>query len=420
LRHNTDQEETRMLRPAIASLRVAAAAAASLALGLASPAFAQRISDDVVRIGVLTDLSGIYSDNTGPGSVLAAQMAVADFGGKVLGKPIEVVSADHQNKPDIGAGKAREWFDRERVDVITDLVNAAVTLSVMRIAKEKDRVVLVTGTGSTRVTNEECNDRTVQWGFDTYALARAPIKSIIDSGGDTWYFITADYSFGHSVETGASAQIRELGGKVVGSTRHPFPGSDFAAVLLQAQGSGAKVIGLANAGSDLRNTLKQAHEFRITDKQRIVAMLMTDNDVHGIGLTDAQGLFFGTPFYWDRDDQTRAFSKRFFERLKKMPNFAQASTYSAVTHYLQAVKKAGTDEAGAVMKAMRETPVNDMYARGKRIRADGQLITDMYMVQVKTPAESKYPWDYYHIVRTVPGSEAFLPLSQSKCPLVKQ
>jgi branched-chain amino acid transport system substrate-binding protein len=381
----------------------------------------QKVSDGVVKLGVLTDLSGLYSDLSGSGAVLATQMAIDDF--KAQAKPnfkVEMISADHQNKGDISANKAREWFDTAQVDVIVDLVTTSTALAVMKVANEKKRVTLVSGAASTPITNEECNDTNVHWTYDTYSLANGTGRAVVKQGGDSWYFLTADYKFGHSLEGDTSKVVKESGGKVLGAVRHPFPGTDFSSFLLQAQSSGAKVIGLANAGTDTTNSIKQAAEFGITPKQTLAGLLVFISDVHALGLKATQGMYLTTGFYWDLNDETRAWSKRFFEKHKRMPTMVQAGDYSAVMHYLKAVQAAGTDDAAAVMKKMKETPVKDFFAKNGKIREDGRMVHDMYLAQVKKPEESKYPWDYYHIRQTIPGDQAFLPLSESKCPLVKK
>ena len=393
---------------------------AAIATPSAAWAQADKISDGVVKIGVLADLSGIYSDLGGAGSVLAARMAVEDFGGKVLGATIEIVSGDSQIKPDIASATARRWFDKEHVDAITDITGSAVGLAIAKIAKEANRIALATTSATSRLTNEDCTDRTVLWTYSSYSLVNGMARKLTQSGGDTWFFITADYAAGHALEKDASEAVKAAGGKVLGTVRHPFPGSDFASYLLQAQASGAKVIGLANAGGDLTATIKQAAEFGIYPKQRLASTIMYLTDIHSLGLKATQGMVFSNAFYWDLNDGTRAWSKRFFERHKRMPTQAQAGTYSAVTHYLKAIQAAGTDEAGAVIAKMKSLPVNDFFAQNARLREDGQMIHDMYLMQVKTPSESKYPWDYLKLLAVIPGEQAFLPASQSVCPLLKK
>ncbi|HRP24523.1 MAG TPA: ABC transporter substrate-binding protein [Thauera sp.] len=403
---------------AMKKLTTLACAAAFATLSGAAQA---QISGGTVKIGVLTDMSGTYSDLAGAGAVLATQMAIEDFIAEA--KPdfkVEMVSADHQNKADIASNKAREWFEREGVDTATELVTTSTALAVMKIAKEMNRVALMSGPASTPITNEQCNDVTVHYTYDTYALANGTAKAVTQQGGDTWFFLTADYAFGQALEKDSSAVVTANGGKVLGSVRHPFPASDFSSFLLQAQASGAKIIGLANAGADTTNAIKQAAEFGVTPKQSLAGLLMFISDVHSLGLNNTQGMYLTTGFYWDFDDDTRAWSKRFFDKQKRMPTMVQAGQYSSVLHYLRAVKAAGTDEAGKVMAQMKATPINDFFAKNGRIREDGRMVHDMYLAQVKSPDESKYPWDYYHIRQTIPAEEAFQPLSESRCPLVKK
>jgi branched-chain amino acid transport system substrate-binding protein len=400
------------------------ASAIAAAVLAAQPMLAQSattVSDGVVKLGVLTDMSGTYSDLAGPGTVEATKMAVEDFIANE--KPdfkIEVISADHQNKADISANKAREWIDTAQVDVIVDLVTTSTALAVMKVANEKNRISLISGAASTPITNEQCNDTTVHWTYDTYSLPVGTAKAVVKQGGKTWYFLTADYAFGHSLEKNTADVVTQSGGKVLGSVRHPFPGSDFSSFLLSAQASGAQVIGLANAGNDTINAIKQAREFGITPKQSLAGLLMFISDVHSLGLEATAGMYLTTGFYWDFNDETRAWSKRYFDRIKRMPTMVQAGNYSSVYHYLKAIKSAGTDEAKAVMVKMRETPVNDFFAKNGKVRIDGRMVHDMYLAQVKQPSESKYPWDYYHIRQVIPGDEAYMPLADSKCSLVKK
>jgi len=389
----------------------------------AKGAGAIKLSDGKVKIGVLTDLSGLYSDLSGAGAVLAVKMAIEDFQAMEKGRsfPIELVSADHQNKGDVASNKAREWFERDQVDMITDLVTTSTALAVMPVAKEKNRITIVNGAASTPITSsKQCTDTNVHYTYDTYALANGTGKAVVKQGGDTWFFLTADYAFGHSLEKDTSAVVIANGGKVLGSVRHPFPGTDFSSFLLKAQASGAKVIGLANAGTDTTNAIKQAAEFGITPKQSLAGLLMFITDVHSLGLKATQGMYLTEGFYWDFNDETRAWSKRFFERHKRMPTMAQAGDYSSTMHYLKAVKAAGTDEAQAVMKKMKDTPINDFFAKNGRIRADGRHVHDFYLLQVKKPEESKYPWDYYHVRQVIPANDAVMPVAQSECPLLKK
>ncbi len=386
-----------------------------------APTVSQQISDGVVRLGFLLDMSGPYADVTGPGSAAAARMAVEDFGGTVLGAPVEVVVADHQNTPDIAATTARAWFDTGGVDAILDVAASATALAAADIARAKNKVIVFNGPGAVRLTNEACSPVSVHWAYDTYALANSTAQATVKAGGDSWFFVTADYAFGQDLERDASAVVKAQGGSVRGSVRVPLNTADFSSFLLQAQGSGAKVVGLANAGADTTNAIKQAAEFGLTQGgQKLAGLLVYISDVHSLGLKATQGMLLTEGFYWDLDDETRAWSKRYFERVGKMPNMSQAGVYSTVMHYLKAVRKAGTDETGPVMQAMRDTPVDDFYARGGRIREDGRMVHDMYLFEVKKPEESKGPWDLYRLVATVPGDKAFQPLAASRCPLVKK
>jgi len=396
------------------------AQAAALSALLATSAQAQ-VSDGMVKIGVLTDLSGTYSDLAGAGAVLATRMAIEDF--VAAEKPsfkVELVSADHQNKGDIAANKAREWFEKDKVDVATELVTTSVALAVQKIAKDKNKIALMSGPGSTAITNENCNDVSVHWTYDTYALANGTAKAVTQAGGKKWFFLTADYAFGHALEKDASDVVKANGGQVVGTVRHPFPGTDFSSYLLKAQSSGAQVIGLANAGGDTVNAIKQAAEFGITPKQSLAGLLMFITDVHALGLKTAQSMFLTEGFYWNLNDETRAWSKRFFAQHKRMPTMVQAGQYSSVMHYLKAVKAINSDDTAKVMAQMKKTPVNDFFARNGKIRDDGRMVHDMYLLQVKKPAESTSPWDYYHVKATIPAVEAFQPLSASRCALIKK
>ncbi|MHA7602445.1 ABC transporter substrate-binding protein [Alicycliphilus sp. T452] len=402
---------------------LAATAAMSLGLALGAPVHASGISDGVVRIGLLLDMAGPYSDIGGAGSVLAARMAVEDFGGTVLGKPIEVIYADHQNKPDIASTKAREWFDTQKVDAITDVASSATSIAAVNVGRAKNKPVLISAAagGTSRLTNEDCSPISVHWTYNTQTLANVTARAVTKAGGDSWFFITADYTFGHSLEKDTADLVKAAGGQVLGSVRHPLNASDFSSFIMQAQNSKAKVIGLANAGADTISTIKAANDFGLVQSGKSLAgLLMYISDVHALGLRLTQGMMMTEGFYWDLNDETRAWSKRFFERHKRMPTSAQAGEYSAVTHYLKAVKAAGTDETGAVMAKMRELPVNDVFVRGGTIRPDGAMVHPMYLAQVKKPSESRYPWDYLAIKAVVPQEEAFQPLSNSRCPLVKR
>jgi branched-chain amino acid transport system substrate-binding protein len=386
-----------------------------------APAATAQVSDNVVRIGVINDATGPYADLAGPGSILAVRMAVEDFGRTVNGQPIEVISANHQNKTDIGAGIAREWFDTGKVDIIVDITNSSVALAVQQLAREKNRIVIVAAVGTVDFTGKSCAPTTMSWLYDSSALAKSSLGAAVKGGLDTWYFIAVDYAFGHSMQADATRVVAAAGGKVLGSVRHPLNTSDFSSYLLQAQASGAKAVLFANGGSDLIGGLKQAKEFGLAARgQKLVTPLMFLTDVHSLGLETAQGLRFATAFYWDRNDETRQWAQRFFARHKAMPTMVQASMYSAVRHYLAAVRDAKTDEAQAVVAKMRATPVNDFYVKGGQIRADGRLVHDMYLAEVKKPQESKSPYDYYTIVRTIPGIEAFSPAEEGGCPLAQK
>ncbi|HEY8564093.1 MAG TPA: ABC transporter substrate-binding protein [Beijerinckiaceae bacterium] len=394
--------------------------AAVAALAVASPALAQSFSGDTVRIGVLTDLSGVYADFGGQGAVEAARMAVQDFGGKVQGKTIEVISADHQNKADVAASKAREWYDTQGVDLITESLNSSVALAVSKVATEKKRMQIVTGAATSRLSNEDCGPYTVHYVYDTFALAQGTGAAVVKAGGDSWFFLTADYAFGHSLEKDTGDVVRNAGGKVLGAVRHPLSATDFSSFLLQAQSSGAKVVGLANAGQDTVNSIKAAYDFGLTKKQQLAGLLTLVTDVHGLGIEQAAGLYTTEAWYWDQTEETRAFGKRFFDKMKKYPNSNQAGVYSAVTNYLKAVDAAKTDDSDAVSKQLKSMTINDMFVKNGKIREDGLHVHDMFLFQVKQKAESKYPWDYYRQVAQIPGSEAFQPIEKTRCPLVKK
>ena len=377
-------------------------------------------ADEPLRIGVLTDDGGPFSTLSGEGSVEAARMAVEDFGGKVLGRTVEVIDADHQNKPDVGLGIARRWFENEHVAVIVALANSAIALGVQELARREGRISLTSTSGSADLTGKACSPLGAQWTWDTYAVAVAPVRALIAEGYDSWFFITADFAFGAAMQRDAERAIRDAGGKVLGSVKHPLNTSDFASYLLQAQASGAKVVAFANGGSDTISAVKQAAEFGLTSKgAKLAAFALNITDIHSLGLATAQGIVFVEGFYWDRDDATRAWSRRFFARRQAMPSQMQAGVYSAVASYLKAVQAAGTDDSAKVMAQLRAVPVNDFFTTSGRVRVDGRMTHDMYLVQVKTPAESTGDWDYYKILRTIPGDQAFRPLADSECPLVK-
>jgi len=396
-------------------------AISSVAALLVTTSFAgAQVSDDVVKIGVLTDMTGLYSDLSGPGSVAAAQMAVEDFGGKVLGKRIEVVAADHQNKPDVGASIARRWFDLEQVDAIADVPTSSVAFAVQEIARQKNRALLISSSGSSDLTGKACSPFSVHWTYDTYALSHAVGNALLKRGADTWFFLTADYAFGLALEKDARAVVEAGGGKVLGSVRHPQDTSDFSSFLLQAQRSKAKIVALANAGGDTVNSIKQAQEFGITPKQQIVGLLTYISDVHSLGLQNAQGLLLASAFYWDMNEETRAWAKRFIARVNKVPTMANAGVYGAVLHYLKAIEAAKTDQASVVVSTMKKIPVNDFFTKNGSVREDGRVMRNLYLFQVKTPGESKYKYDYYKLLDTIPAEKAFRPLSEGNCPLVKK
>jgi branched-chain amino acid transport system substrate-binding protein len=401
-----------------------AAALCALSVGLgAGAANAQQVSDDVVKIGVLNDQSGLYADLAGQGSVNAARMAVEDFGGTVAGKKIEVIFADHQNKPDVASSIANQWIDQDKVDVIMDVPTSSVALAVQEITKNKNRVHLNSGAASSDLTGKACSPTGIHYTYDTYALANGTGTTTVKEGGDSWYFITADYAFGHALEKDTGDAVKAAGGKVVGAVRTPFPGTtDFSSFLLQAQGSGAKVVGLANAGGDTINSIKQAGEFGlVAGGQKLAGLLVFLSDVHSLGLKTAQGLTITTGFYWDLNDETRAFAKKYAARNgDKMPTMVQAGIYSGTMHYLKAIEAAKTDEAKAVVAKMKELPVNDFFAKNGKIREDGRHVHTMYLVQVKKPEESKGPYDYYKVLREIPGDQAFRPMeAKFGCSLVK-
>jgi branched-chain amino acid transport system substrate-binding protein len=399
---------------------LAGVAAALIALG-ASSAMAQNQNRGPLKIGGILDMSSLYADITGAGSLEAAKMAAEDFGGEVLGRKIEVIAADHLNKADLAANIARDMIDNQGVEMIYDVAASATALAALEVTKARNKITMFNGPGSIRLSNEACGALTVHYVFDTYAQANVTGLAAVKSGLDTWFFLTADYAFGQDLERDTTNVVLKTGGKVLGSVRHPLNSSDFSSFLLQAQASKARVIGLANAGGDTVNAIKQAAEFGIMKGgQKVSPLLAFVTDIESIGLDTAQGLLVAEAFYWDMNDETRAFSKRFMERIKRPPSSVQAGVYSSVTHYLQAVKAAGTTDSAAVMKVMKDTPINDFFAKGGRIREDGRMVHDMYLFEVKQPSESKGRWDVYKLLATVPGDQAFQTLEQSRCPLVKK
>ncbi len=397
---------------------LAIAATAACAMGMALPAQAQ-ISGDTIKIGLITDMSGVYSDIDGAGGAEAVKMAIADLGGMVNGKKVEFIVADHQNKADIAASKAREWFDQQGVDMLIGGTNSGANLAMAKVAAEKKKVFISVGAASARLTNEECTPYTVHYAYDTVALARGTGGAIVKQGGKTWFFLTADYAFGASLEKDTTDVVKTAGGTVVGSVKHPLSASDFSSFLLQAQSSKAQILGLANAGGDTINTIKAANEFGITKTMKLAGLLMFINDVHTLGLNATQGMYLTDGWYWDLNPDTRAWAKRYFAKMKKEPSMLQAADYSAATVYLSAVKAVGTDDADKVMAQLKKTKINDMFAKGGEIRPDGRMVHDMYLMEVKKPSESKYPWDYFKVVQTIPGAQAYSTKAETKCALWK-
>lgn len=400
------------------SLIAVAAGVALMAAGQ-HPASAQ-VSDNVVRIGILNDMSGPYVDLAGPGSVLAARMAAEDFGGKVLGAPIEIISADHQNKPDVGSVIVRKWFDQDKVDAVADVPTSSVAMAVQDISRQAKKIFLISGAATASLSGKDCSPYSIQTSDDTTALSAGTARAVTKSGANTWYFITADYLFGHAMEAEGTKVVKAEGGRVLGSVRHPQNVADFSSYIVAAQGSGAKAVGLANAGNDTINAIKQAVEFGLTEKgQKLVGLILFISEIHAMGLDNAHGLVLTEGFYWDADEASREFSQRFFKRFGKMPTRQQATTYATVLHYLRAIEAAKTDNSDAVMAQMKQMPMKYFGQEG-RIREDGRFIHDLGLYEVKTKAESKYPWDYYKRIAVIPGDEAFTPLAESQCPLVKK
>ncbi|POA20248.1 ABC transporter permease [Pseudomonas sp. FW300-N1A1] len=394
-------------------------ASAILVSSLIASAAQAEISNDEIRIGYLADMSGTYRDLSGPGGLEALNMAIEDFGGQVNGKKIVVFSADDLNKPDVGANTVRQWVDERNVDMVTGMVASSVVLAASKVVEQSGKLALISGAAASSLTNEYCSPNHIHWTYDSYALANGTAKSVLADGGKNWFILTADYAFGHAMEADISKVVEADGGKVVGKVRHPFPSSDFSSYILQAQGSGADVIAFANAGADTVNSLMTASQFGVAQSgQKLAGMVVFLNDVHAMGLGVTQGLMLTTGWYWDMNDESRAWAQRYHQRFGKMPGMVPAGIYSATMNYLNAVKATGSDEAQAVRTQMMATPVNDMFAKNGKVRADGRMVHDMYLVQVKTPAESKGEWDLYKIVRTIPGDEAYRPVSESKCKLL--
>lgn len=394
------------------------AAASALTLAAATGAHAQ-ISGDVIKIGIITDMSGLYSDIDGAGGVEAIKMAVADMGGAVAGKKIEVLFADHQNKADVAASKAREWFDTQGVDMLIGGTNSGTALAMAKVAAEKKKPFIAIGAATAALTNEQCNAYTVHWAYDTVALAKGTGNAVVQQGGKSWYFLTADYAFGAQLQGDTTKVVEAAGGKILGSVKHPLSATDFSSFLLQAQGSKAQILGLANAGGDTINSIKAANEFGITKTMKLAGLLVFINDIHSLGLKTTQGMYLTDSWYWNRDAETRAWSRKFFEKMKRMPSSIQAGDYSATLQYLNAVKATGSDDADKVLAQMRKTPVNDIFAKGGFIRGDGRMVHDMYLMQVKSPDKSVEPWDYYNVVQTFKGEAAWTTKAESKCALWK-
>ncbi|HVK90345.1 MAG TPA: ABC transporter substrate-binding protein [Mycoplana sp.] len=402
-------------------MRKSLIASTAILLATGTAAYAADVSDGVIKIGILNDQSGVYADFGGKWSYEAAKMAVEDYGGKAAGAPVEVVTADHQNKADIASNIARQWYDTEQVDSIMELTSSSVGLAVQALSKEKKKITINTGAATTELTGKQCSPYGFHWAYDTHSLAVGTGGALVKQGGDSWFFLTADYAFGYSLEENTANFVKENGGTVAGAVRHPLATTDYSSFLLQAQSSGAKVIGLANAGLDTANAIKQAAEFGIVaGGQRLAALLFTLAEVHGLGIDAAQGLTLTEGFYWNRNEESAKFGKQYFERTGRMPNMVQAGTYSAVTQYLKAIDKAGTDDADAVSKALHEMPVNDIFAENGTVAPNGRMIHDMYLLEVKKPGESDVAWDYFKVLATIPGKEAFIDPAKSGCDLVTQ
>jgi len=398
--------------------KISAACALAAATLFGSSAQAQ-VSGDVIKIGFITDLSGVYADLDGPAGGEAIRMAIADMGGAIGGKKIELVVADHQNKADVAAAKAREWFDTQGVDMLIGGTNSGTGLAMAKVALEKKKPFISVGAATSALTNDQCSPYTVHWAYDTTALAKGTGNAVVKAGGKSWYFLTADYAFGSQLQNDTTTVVKAAGGTIVGSVRHPLSASDFSSFLLQAQSSKAQILGLANAGGDTINTIKAANEFGITKTMKLAGLLMFINDVHSLGLKATQGMYLTDSWYWNRDPEARAWSRKFFEKFKRMPSSLQAADYSAALQYLSAVKAIGSDDADKVLAQMKKTKINDIYAKGGYIREDGSMIHDMYLMQVKTPAESTEPWDYYKVAETFKGDTAWTTKAESKCALWK-
>lgn len=394
------------------------AAALAVAFGAAAPALAQ-YSGDVIRIGLITDMSSVYADIDGPAGAEAIRMAIQDLGGSINGKKVEVISADHQNKADVAASKAREWFDTQGLDVLIGGTNSGANLAMAKVAAEKKKPMIVVGAATSALTNDQCNPYTLHWAYDTTALAKGTGNAVVKNGGKTWYFLTADYAFGHQLQADTSKVVEASGGKVVGSVRAPLNASDFSSFLLQAQGSKAEILGLANAGGDTINSIKAANEFGITKSMKLAGLLVFINDIHSLGLKTTQGMYLTDSWYWNQSPETRAWARKFFDKFKRMPSSLQAADYSAATQYLAAVKAVGSDDPEKVLGHLKKAKFNDVFMKNGFVRGDGRVIHDMYLMQVKSPDKSTEPWDYYNVVQVMKGEEAWTTKAESKCALWK-
>ncbi len=399
-------------------LTAACALATATLFGAAVPAQAQ-ISGDVIKIGIITDMAGVYGDIDGMGGVEAIRMAVADLGGTINGKKVEVLYAEHQNKADLAAAKAREWFDTQGLDMLIGGTNSATALAMAKVASEKKKPFLVVGAATSALTNEQCNPYTVHWAYDTVALAKGTGNAVVKQGGKSWFFLQADYAFGAALQADVSAVVKAAGGTVVGTVKHPLAASDFSSFLLQAQSSKAQILGMANAGGDTVNTIKAANEFGVTKTMKLAGLLVFINDIHSLGLKTTQGMYLTDSWYWNQNAETRAWARRFFDKFKRMPSSVQAGDYSAAYQYLKAVKATGSDDADKVLASMKATPINDVFAKGGFIRPDGRMVHDMYLMQVKSPDKSTEPWDYYNVVETMKGEAAWTTKAETKCPAWK-
>ena len=402
----------------LSKISTACTLAAAALFGATAPAQAQ-ISGDVIRIGFITDMAGLYADIDGPAGAEAIKMAIADMGGAINGKKIELLVADHQNKADVAAAKAREWFDTQGVDMLIGGTSSGTNLAMAKIALEKKKLFISVGSATSALTNEQCSPYTVHWAYDTTALAKGTGNAVVKAGGKSWYFLTADYAFGAQLQNDTSTVVKAAGGSIVGSVKHPLSASDFSSFLLQAQSSKAQILGLANAGGDTINAIKAANEFGVTKTMKLAGLLMFINDIHSLGLKATQGMYLTDSWYWNRDPEARAWSRKFFEKIKRMPSSVQAGDYSAALQYLNAVKAVGGDDADKVLAQMKKTKINDVFAKGGYIREDGRMVHDMYLMQVKTPAESTEPWDYYKVAETFKGDTAWTTKAESKCALWK-